>query len=100
MKTQLSRLVCEHTSMRMDHNVFVHGWADDHTVWDRQLCASCTKDLLTTERLSSENADDTSDRATWDMANQNISCVLFLTTSGSAFLVVRRFEGKMPQNGP
>ena len=88
MKTQLSRLVCEqHTSMRTGRRP--HRLGQMHPVQKTYL-----------QRPSSENADYTSDRATWDMENQNIFCVLFLTTSSSAFLVVRRFEGKMPQNGP
>ena len=45
-------------------------------------------------------AEIITDRATWDIANQNIFCVLFCTTSGSAFSVVRRFEGKRLQDGP
>ena len=52
------------------------------------------------QRPSNENADGVIDHVTWGIANQNISCVLFFTTSGSAFAVVHRVEGKMPQDGP
>ena len=52
------------------------------------------------QRPSSENIDGATDRATWDVANHNIFCVLFLTTSGSEFSVVRRFEKKRLRDVP
>ena len=45
------------------------------------------------EHLPSENTDDTTDRVTWNNANRNLFCVLFFTTSGSAFSVIRRIKG-------
>ena len=36
---------------------------------------------------------------TWKQANQDLWSVLFLTTSGSANNVVKRFEGKQPEDG-
>ena len=44
--------------------------------------------------------DGAADRATWDIMNQNIFCVIFFTTSGSAFSVVRRFQEKRFPIGP
>ena len=38
-------------------------------------------------------------RESWDDANPNLFSILFLTTSGPAFSVVRRFEGKTREDG-
>ena len=35
----------------------------------------------------------------WDDANHNLFSILYFTTSGPAFSVVRRFEGKIRENG-
>ena len=52
------------------------------------------------QRPSNEDPDGATARVTWDIANQNLFGVLFFATTGSAFSVVRRFEGKRPQDGP
>ena len=51
------------------------------------------------ERLSEFDADQKTTRATWDAANQDLYSVLFFTTAGSAFFVVRRFQGKTSAGG-
>ena len=38
-------------------------------------------------------------RATWDAANHDLYSALFFTTAGSAFSVVRRFQGETPAEG-
>ena len=52
------------------------------------------------QRPSNEDPDGATAHVTWDIANQNLFGVLFFATTGSAFSVVRRFEGKRPQDGP
>ena len=52
------------------------------------------------QRPSNEDPDGATARVTWDIANQNLFGVLFFATTGSAFSVVRRFEGKRLQDGP
>ena len=51
------------------------------------------------ERPSEFDADQEITRATWDAANQDLYSVLFFTTAGSAFSVVRRFQGKTLAEG-
>ena len=52
------------------------------------------------QRPSSDDDDCATARATWDIANQNLFCVLFFAMAGSTFSVVLTFEGKRPQDGP
>ena len=56
--------------------------------------------LQVVHRPSSENTDGARDRATWDIASQNLFCVLLFCSSGSVFSVARGLEGKRPQDGP
>ena len=49
------------------------------------------------QRPSNEDPDGATARVTWDITNQNLFGVLFFATTGSAFSVVRRFEGKGPK---
>ena len=51
------------------------------------------------ERPSEFDADQETTRTTWDAANQDLYGVLFFTTAGSAFSVVRRLQGKTPAEG-
>ena len=74
--------------------------------WDSKLCASlsvCNKTTFNVlqgqERPSEFDADQEITRTTWDATNQNLYSMLFLTTAGSAFSVVRRFQGKTPVEG-
>ena len=46
------------------------------------------------QRPSNEDPDGATARVTWDIANQNLFGVLFFATTGSAFSVVHRFEGR------
>ena len=56
--------------------------------------------VLRGREWSSEfDSDQETTRATWDAANQDLYSVLFFTTAGSAFFVVRRFQGKTPAEG-
>ena len=48
---------------------------------------------------SEVDANQETTRATWDAANQDLYSVLCFTTAGSAFSVVRRFQGKTPAEG-
>ena len=43
--------------------------------------------------------DEETTRETCDAANQDLYSVLFFTTAGSAFSVVRKFPGKTPAEG-
>lgn len=49
---------------------------------------------------SSVDADSTSASATWYVANQDICCVTFSATAGSAFPIRCRFERKALQGRP
>ena len=45
------------------------------------------------------DADQETTRATWDATNQDLYRVLFFTTAGLAFSVIRRFQGKKTAEG-
>ena len=45
------------------------------------------------------NNDQVTAREGWDDANNNLFSILYFTTSGPAFSVVRRFEGKRREDG-
>ena len=51
------------------------------------------------KRPSEFDADQETARATWDAANQDLYSALFFTIAGSAFSVVRKFQGKTPAGG-
>ena len=75
--------------------------ADTFLEWDSKLCASLSvynrtifNVLPGQERPLEFDANQETTRATWDVANQDLYSVLFVTTAGSAFAVVRRFQGK------
>ena len=80
--------------------------ADEFLEWNSKLCASLSvynktifNVLQGQERPSEFDADQETTRATWDAANQDIYNVLFFTTAGSAFSVVRRFRAKRRPRG-
>ena len=77
--------------------------ADVFLEWDSKHYASLSVHNKTIfnvlqgqERPSEFDADQETTRASWDTANQDLYSVLFFTTAGSAFSVVRRFQGKTP----
>ena len=79
---------------------------DEFLEWDSKLCASLSvynriffNVLQGQERPSEFDADQETTRATWDATSQYLYSVLFFTTSGLAFSVVRRLEGKTPAEG-
>ena len=45
------------------------------------------------------DADQETTHTTWDAANQDLYSVLFFTAAGSAFSVVRKFQGKISVEG-
>ena len=51
------------------------------------------------QRLSGLDNDQVTAREGWDDANHNLFSILFFTTSGPAFFVIRRFEGKTQEDG-
>ena len=80
--------------------------ADEFLEWGSKLRASLSVYNKTTfnvlqgqERPSEFDADQETTRATWDAANQYLYSMLFFTTIGSAFSVVRRFQGKTLAKG-
>ena len=80
------------------------GWrADEFLEWDSKLRASLSMHnktifnaLQEQQRPPEFDVNQKTTRATWDAANQDLYSVLFLPTAGSAFSVVRRFQGKTP----
>ena len=80
--------------------------ADEFLEWDTKLCTSlaCATrqffNVITAGGPPSEfDADQETTRVTWDAANQDPYSVLFFTIAGSAFSVVRRFQGKTLTEG-
>ena len=52
--------------------------------------------LQRAQRPRDEKANDAPDDATWDMADEDLFCALIFVSAGSTFLVIRRFDRKMP----
>ena len=80
--------------------------ADKFLEWNSQFFANLSMysktifNVLQGQRRSSEfDANQETTRTTWDTANQDLYSVLFITTAGSAFPVVWRFQGKTPAEG-
>ena len=75
--------------------------ADDFLEWFSKLRVSLSlyskpifKIVQELQRPSDLDNDQVTARESWDDANHNLVSILFVTTSSSAFSVVRRFEGK------
>ena len=75
--------------------------ADDFLEWSSKLRVSLllySKPIFEivqrSQRLSDLDNDQVTVREGWDNANHNLFSILYFTTSGPAFSVVRRFEGK------
>ena len=51
------------------------------------------------QRPSGLDSDQVTARESWDDANHNLFSIIFFTTSGPAFSVVRRFEAKTREDG-
>ena len=51
------------------------------------------------ERPSETDDSQATGRAAWDAANQGLFSILFFSTGGSAFFIVRRFEGTSLEDG-
>ena len=80
--------------------------ADEVLEWDSKLWASLivyNKTIFNVlqgqERPSELDIDKETTHAIWDAANQDLYNALYFTTGGSAFSVVRRFQGKTPAEG-
>ena len=80
--------------------------ADDFLAWSSKLRVSLS--LLSkpifeivqgSQRPSGLDNDQVTARGGWDDANHNLISILYFTTSGPAFSVVRRFEGKTRKDG-
>ena len=74
---------------------------DDFLEWSSKLRVSLSlysKPIFDTVQGSQRPSDLDNDQVTaregWDDASHNLFSILYLTTSGPAFSVVRRFEGK------
>ena len=75
--------------------------ADDFLEWSSKLRVSLPpyskpifKIIQGSQRPSGLDNDKVTTRESWDDANPNLFSILYFTTSGPAFSVVRRFEGK------
>ena len=80
--------------------------ADNFLEWSSKLRASLSpysKPIFEIVQGSQRPSDLDNDQATaregWDYANHNLYSILFFTTSGPAFSVVRRFEGRIREDG-
>ena len=66
-------------------------------------CRSKSKSIFEiiqeSQRPSDLDNDQVTAREGWDDANNNLFSILYFTTSGSAFSVVRRFEGRIREGG-
>ena len=79
---------------------------DDFLEWSSKLRVNLSlysKPIFEIVQGSQRPSDLDNDQATaregWDDANHNLFSILFFTTSGPAFSVVRRFEGKTREDG-
>ena len=80
--------------------------ADDFLEWSSKLRASLSlyrkpifEIVQGSQRPSGLDNDQVTAREGWDDANHTLFSILFLTTSGLAFSVLRRFEGKTREDG-
>ena len=80
--------------------------ADDFLEWSSKLRVSLSlyskpifEIVQGLQRPSDLDNDQVTARESWDDANHNLVSILFVTTFGSAFSVVRRFEGKTREDG-
>ena len=80
--------------------------ADDFLEWSSKLRVSLSlyskpifEIVQGLQRPSDLDNDQVTARESWDDANHNLVSILFVTISGSAFSVVRRFEGKTREDG-
>ena len=80
--------------------------ADDFLEWSSKLRVSLSlyskpifEIVQGSQRPSGLDNDQVTAREGWDDANHNLFSILYLTTSGPAFSVVRRFEGKIREDG-
>ena len=80
--------------------------ADDFLEWSSKLRVSLSlyskpifEIVQGSQRPSGWNKDQGTVRESWNDANHNLFSILFFTTSGPAFSVVRRFEGKTREDG-
>ena len=80
--------------------------ADDFLEWSSKprvslsLCSKSVFEIVQgSQRPSGLDNNQVTARESWDDANHNLFSILFYTTSGPAFSVVRRFEGKTREDG-
>ena len=80
--------------------------ADDFLEWSSKLRVSLSlyskpifEIVQGSQRPSGFDNDQVTAREGWDDANHNLFSTLYFTTSGPAFSVVRRFEGKTRDDG-
>ena len=80
--------------------------ADDFLKWSSKLRVSLSlyskpifEIVQGLQRPSDLDNDQVTARESWDDANHSLVSILFVTTFGSAFSVVRRFEGKTREDG-
>ena len=80
--------------------------ADGFLEWSSKPCVSLPlyskpifKIVQGSQRPSDLDNDQASTREGWNNANHNLFSIIFFTTSGPAFSVVRRFEGKTREDG-
>ena len=80
--------------------------ADDFLEWSSKLRVSLSlyskpifEIVQGSQRPSGLNSDQMTARDDWDDGNYNLFSILYFTTSGPAFCVVRRFEGTRREDG-
>ena len=80
--------------------------ADDFLEWCSKLRVSLSvysepifEIVQGSQRSSGLDKDQVTARESWDDANHNLFRILFFTTSGLAFSVVRKFKGKTREDG-
>ena len=75
------------------------GWSSKHRVSLSLYSKPIFKIVQGAQRPSRLDNDQVTAREGWDDANHNLFSILYFTTSGPAFSVVRRFEGKTREDG-
>ena len=80
--------------------------ADDFLEWSSKLRTSLSiynraifNIMQGQERPSVTDYSQATTRAAWDAANQDVFSILFFSTGGSAFFVVRKLEGTTLEDG-
>ena len=74
-------------------------WSSEHRVSLSLYSKPIFETVQGSQRPSGLDNDHVTAREGWDDANHNLFRILYFTTSGPAFSVMRRFEGKTREDG-